>query len=91
VMVAGVAWAQHRGISAVEVQVDEEGWEEAELATDVSTDVWRQWKWSWDAQPGEHTLTVRATDGDGETQTTKRALPAPNGVSGLHSVRVTVE
>nr|WP_244409141.1 molybdopterin-dependent oxidoreductase [Stackebrandtia nassauensis] len=92
VTVAGVAWAQHRGIEAVEVRVDNEDWREAELAAEASTDVWRQWKWTWkDAEPGTHTLTVRAVDGDGETQTEKVAPVAPDGATGLHSVKVTVE
>lgn len=90
VAVAGVAWAQHRGIKAVEVKVDDGDWHEADLATGASTDVWRQWKWDWKAEPGKHTLTVRATDGDGETQTAKVAPVAPDGATGLHSVRVTV-
>ena len=32
VTIAGVAWAQHRGITKVEVQVDEAAWQEARLA-----------------------------------------------------------
>jgi DMSO/TMAO reductase YedYZ molybdopterin-dependent catalytic subunit len=90
VAVAGVAWAQHRGISKVEVQVDSGQWHEARLSTEVSGDTWRQWVWSWDAKPGDHTLTVRATDGDGKTQTSQLAPPEPSGASGWHSVEVTV-
>ena len=66
---AGVAWAQHRGISRVEVRVDGGGWQEATLAPAVSVDTWVQWSWRWPATAGEHTLQVRATDRDGETQT----------------------
>ncbi|MBC7309290.1 MAG: oxidoreductase, partial [Tetrasphaera sp.] len=91
VPVAGVAWAQHRGISKVEVRVDDGPWNEAELLAEPTVDAWRLWTWQWEAQPGEHTLTVRATDGDGELQTDAVASPAPDGASGWHSVTVRVE
>ena len=52
VPVAGVAWAPHRGISAVEVSVDNGPWRAARLAAADGTDTWRQWVWDWDAAPG---------------------------------------
>jgi DMSO/TMAO reductase YedYZ molybdopterin-dependent catalytic subunit len=90
VMVAGVAWAQHRGIARVEVQVDGGPWQEARLADTVSADTWRQWSWRWDATPGEHELVVRATDTTGETQPAEPRPPAPDGATGWHTVRVEV-
>jgi len=86
--VAGVAWAQGRGIAKVEVQIDDGEWQEATLATDVSDDTWRQWVLEWDATPGDHTLRVRATDNNGDTQTEMRAPVAPNGATGWHQIRV---
>ncbi|PRH76878.1 molybdopterin-binding oxidoreductase [Streptomyces solincola] len=91
VMVAGVAWAQHRGIERVEVRVDDGPWQRADLAPVPSTDTWRQWSFPWQATPGSHTLTVRATDGTGETQTEKRTRTIPDGASGWHSVVVMPE
>jgi DMSO/TMAO reductase YedYZ molybdopterin-dependent catalytic subunit len=91
IMVGGVAWAQHRGISEVEVRVDGGAWQKAELSTSVSTDLWRQWVWEWDASAGSHTLQVRATDANGDMQLEKRAAPFPNGSTGWQSVLVTVE
>lgn len=90
VTVAGVAWAQRRGVARVEVQVDEEPWQEATLAAEYSIDTWRQWVWRWQATPGNHTLRVRATDRTGATQTATRAAPFPNGATGWHSRVVTV-
>jgi DMSO/TMAO reductase YedYZ molybdopterin-dependent catalytic subunit len=90
VTVAGVAWAQHRGVEAVEVRVDDGPWQAATLAPVPSTDTWRQWLMPWDAHAGRHRLTVRATDGSGAVQTDERADPAPNGATGLHSVEITV-
>jgi DMSO/TMAO reductase YedYZ molybdopterin-dependent catalytic subunit len=90
VMVAGVAWAQHRGIDRVEVRVDEGPWQEAQLAPTTSVDTWVQWSWQWQATPGEHTLQVRATDSTGETQTGEPRGVAPDGATGWHSVTLTV-
>lgn len=91
VTVGGVAWAQHRGIERVEVRVDGGEWNPAELAAEDSVDTWRQWMWEWPATPGNHTLEVRATDRDGDTQTDKRVGTVPNGATGRHSVVVAVD
>ncbi|WP_051861700.1 molybdopterin-dependent oxidoreductase [Streptomyces ochraceiscleroticus] len=90
VTVAGVAWAQHKGIDRVDVRVDGGPWRQARPATEGPRDTWRQWLWEWPARPGTHTLEVRATDRTGYTQTSKRTRPIPNGASGRHSVVVTV-
>lgn len=90
IAVGGVAWAQRRGITEVEVRVDEGPWQKATLGPDGGTDYWRQWFWVWDATPGRHDLTVRAKDGTGEFQTEKRADPFPGGASGWHSVVVII-
>lgn len=90
VTVAGVAWAQHRGIERVEVQVDDGPWQEASLAAQATTDTWRQWSFDWKAASGGHRLTVRATDGRGEVQTELRTRTIPDGASGRHGVFVTV-
>lgn len=90
VTVAGVAWAQHRGIDRVEVRVDGGDWHEAELATVPSVDTWRQWRYRWSAGEGEHTLQVRAADGDGKPQEQEETPPYPSGATGYHTVDVTV-
>ncbi|HKS01271.1 MAG TPA: molybdopterin-dependent oxidoreductase, partial [Arthrobacter sp.] len=90
VAIGGTAWAQTRGITKVEVQVDGGTWADAVLAEEASVDTWRQWSFIWDAQPGPHYIKVRATDGTGDVQTGKRADPVPNGASGWQSVMVTV-
>ena len=90
VVIAGVAWAQHRGIERVEVQVDDGPWNEATLADVPNVDTWRQWTWAWDASPGDHVLQVRATDSTGETQTEQRQPIQPDGATGYHRVGVQV-
>ena len=89
--VAGVAWAQHKGIEAVEVRVDRGPWHTARLATVPGIDTWRQWTWEWPATRGQHLLEARATDRTGYTQTALQAQPAPNGASGYPQVLVSVE
>ena len=88
--VAGVAWAQHKGIEAVEVRVDRGPWQEARLATVPGLDTWRQWVWEWDASSGGHVLEARATDKTGYTQTSALAPPEPNGATGYPMVSVAV-
>jgi DMSO/TMAO reductase YedYZ molybdopterin-dependent catalytic subunit len=91
VMIAGVAWAQHRGVSKVEVRVDNGAWEPATLLPVPSIDTWRQWTLKWQAAPGRHRITVRATDNGGDTQTDAVAPPDPDGATGWHAIDVEVK
>ena len=90
VAVAGAAWAPTRGISRVELQIDDGPWADANLAAALSDESWRQWSYRWHATAGTHRLRVRATDGDGETQTATVSSPQPDGATGYHTVEVTV-
>ncbi len=90
VPVAGVAWAQGRGIEAVEVRVDDGPWRPARLGAGVGDDTWRQWVHEWEAEPGRHQLAVRATDGRGRTQPAERVAPIPDGATGWHTISVSV-
>ncbi|MEL7976072.1 molybdopterin-dependent oxidoreductase [Isoptericola sp. F-RaC21] len=90
VTLAGVAWAQHTGISGVEVRVDDGDWVAAELADTVGPDTWRQWRLDWDAPPGDHHVAVRATDADGNVQVEAEAPPAPDGATGWHTIELTI-
>jgi DMSO/TMAO reductase YedYZ molybdopterin-dependent catalytic subunit len=89
-LVQGVAWAQHRGIAQVEVQVDAGPWQRATLAPVPSIDTWVQWSWSWPATKGLHQLRVRATDKTGAVQQELREDTFPNGATGWHTISVTV-
>jgi hypothetical protein len=88
----GVAWAQQRGIQAVEVQVDDGPWQQAQLGASYSKDTWRLWSFAWQAdEPGSHQIAVRATDGAGAVQTSEQADVVPDGASGWHTVSFTVK
>ena len=91
VAIAGVAWAQHRGVEGVEVRVDDGQWRAATLADAISIDTWRQWVFEWDAPSGNHTIAVRATGAVNDTQRENRIPPAPDGSEGYHTISVTVE
>jgi DMSO/TMAO reductase YedYZ molybdopterin-dependent catalytic subunit len=90
VVVAGVAWATHRGISAVEVRVDGGQRQPATPADPISDDTWRQWHLTWDATAGPHVIEVRATDGDGDVQPEERTPVFPDGATGHHRIAVDV-
>ena len=87
--IAGVAWDQHVGVSRVEVQVDNEPWQQAVLAPVPSVDTWRQWVWLWTPRSrGRHRIRVRAYDAAGRPQDEATADPFPSGATGLHTIEV---
>jgi DMSO/TMAO reductase YedYZ molybdopterin-dependent catalytic subunit len=89
--IGGIAWAPHRGIEKVEVSTDGGAtWNRASLAKQLAEDTWRQYVYDWNATPGDYTIQVRATDGNGETQTASEAPPHPSGATGYHTISVTV-
>jgi DMSO/TMAO reductase YedYZ molybdopterin-dependent catalytic subunit len=89
--IGGIAWAPHRGIEKVEVSTDGgETWNTASLAKQLAEDTWRQYVYDWNARPGDYSIQVRATDGNGKTQTASEAPPHPSGATGYHTIGVTV-
>jgi DMSO/TMAO reductase YedYZ molybdopterin-dependent catalytic subunit len=90
--IAGEAWAQHKGIEAVEVRISKGPWLQAQLATVPDIDTWRQWVYYWDVAvpPGNYLIEARATDKTGYTQTSLIEPPEPNGASGYPSVMASV-
>ncbi|MBP2322322.1 DMSO/TMAO reductase YedYZ molybdopterin-dependent catalytic subunit [Kibdelosporangium banguiense] len=90
VTVSGIAWAQTKGISKVEVRADGGEWQQARLAAEVSLDTWRMWQIDMELPPGDHTIECRATDRTGYTQTDVKADPVPDGATGWHSKTISV-
>ena len=82
ITVAGIAWAQHRGISKVEVRIDGGPWQPAQLSREVNTDTWRMWRAFPTVGPGDHIVESRATDSSGTPQTAAEAATVPDGASG---------
>jgi len=85
VPIGGIAHAGARGISKVEVQMDDGSWEEAELRAPLSPLTWVIWKYNWPFKSGKHTFTVRCYEGNGTPQIATQSPPEPNGATGLHS------
>ncbi|MCA9836665.1 MAG: molybdopterin-dependent oxidoreductase [Trueperaceae bacterium] len=91
VVIGGVAFAGIRGISKVEVSVDAaRTWQEAELKPALNDLSWNLWGFSWQAEPGNYKILVRAADGTGELQTDEKNSPLPDGATGYHSLTVKV-
>ena len=91
VAIGGVAWAVHRGISKVQIRVDDGEWRDAELAGTPSADTWVQWVYRLsDATPGKHVIQARALDGDGVPQSEEPAPVAPDGAQGYHRITIDV-
>ncbi|MDP1711688.1 MAG: molybdopterin-dependent oxidoreductase [Candidatus Nanopelagicaceae bacterium] len=90
VAIAGVAWAPTRGITRVEVRVNNEPWRDATLGPELARTTWRQWWIKWSATPGQASISVRATDGTGATQSSNIVPIAPNGAEGWHTISVSV-
>ena len=89
--VGGVAWAQHTGISAVEVSVDGADWQEAVVASPRTDDTWVQWAVTVEVGPGDHLVRVRAIGHDGETQTGVERDVLPDGATGWHTIDFTAQ
>ena len=71
VSLSGKAWAGRLDVTKVEVSTDDGmSWQEAELGEQVGRFAWRNWSYRWDAEPGRHFLSVRATDEEGNVQPT---------------------
>ncbi len=89
-VIGGVAWATHRGIGRVEVQIDSGPWLAAKLGPDVGLDYWRQWYLPWAATSGTHQLAARAYDASGLPQVADVQGVLPDGATGYHVVQVNV-
>ncbi len=95
VPVGGIAFAGPRGVSRVEVQVDDGEWQEAELRAPLNNNLdayktWRIWRFNWEYQAGAHTFTVRMYEEDGTPQIEDVNGVRPDGATGYHSHRSTL-
>ena len=89
--IGGIAYAGAKGISAVEVQIDDGEWVEAELRDPLSDLTWVVWRYNWPFQEGEHTVHVRCRDGRGVPQVETVEGNRPSGATGIHSVETVVQ
>ena len=87
--IGGVAWAQGKGITKVEVRVGQQPWQQAMLGPDAGIDYWRQWYLDWTPTKGSNVIEVRATDETGYPQTSTKTTSHPGGSTGYHAITVT--
>ena len=90
VMVGGIAFAGARGVQIVELSVDDGEWVEAELDRPLSHLTWVLWRAALDLAAGEHKISVRSIDGEGNVQTAQTSPTQPNGATGHHSVSIKI-
>ena len=91
-VVAGVASAGDRGVSRVEVSVDDgQTWADAELEPALNPPfTWIRWKSPFAAAGEEHRIVVRVTDGEGTVAPEERQPPLPDGATGWPSRTVEI-
>jgi DMSO/TMAO reductase YedYZ molybdopterin-dependent catalytic subunit len=83
--VGGIAFSGDRGISKVEIRVNNSTWEEAQLRSPLSETAWVIWRYEWPFKIGDHTFEVRCYDGDGVLQELESGSARPDGATGIHS------
>ncbi len=90
VPVGGIAYAGDRGISRVEVQVDQGPWQPAELRAPLSGLTWVIWRYEWPLVGGEHVFGVRTYDGQGNLQVTQSNPTFPSGATGIDTQQASI-
>ena len=88
VPVGGIAYAGARGISGVEVKVDDGPWQPAHLRAPLSETTWVIWRFDWPFEAGDHTLAVRCNEAVGTPQIEADQSPRPSGSTGIHTFDV---
>jgi DMSO/TMAO reductase YedYZ molybdopterin-dependent catalytic subunit len=91
VPIGGMAWAGARGISQVQIRVDNGDWQVAEMRGAMSDRAWNLWRYDWAFSEGNHLFEVRCVETDGTSQIDYRADVRPDGATGIFSVRETVQ
>lgn len=89
IAIGGFAWAPRSGVGAVQLQIDDGEWLETELLDGSTGDTWTQWKYEWNASAGDHRLTVRCVNNNGEVQTDEVTRVDPDGARGHHHIDVS--
>ena len=82
--VGGIAHAGDRSISKVEVRMDNEEWQEAQLRDPLSDKTWVLWRFDMPFSEGRHRIEVRSVDGEGEPQLETVRGTRPSGATGIH-------
>ncbi len=90
VPVGGIAFSGARGISKVEVRVNDGPWQQSELRAPLSDTTWVIWYYTWPFEKGEFTFEVRCAEADGTKQIEEKHPARPSGATGLDSKTVKI-
>ena len=90
VPIGGIAFAGARGISRVQVRMDEGPWQDAQLRSPLSETTWVIWRYDWPFAAGGHTFEVRCAEADGTPQVEEDMGNRPNGATGIHNRKATL-
>jgi DMSO/TMAO reductase YedYZ molybdopterin-dependent catalytic subunit len=97
-VIGGIAFAGRYGISRVQVSLNRgKTWTDASMKAPLSRWAWSLWEYDWKPQrTGRYTIRVRGIDRSGRIQESTSLLARlkgsfPEGVTGIHSVDVTVK
>lgn len=90
--VKGIAYGGDRGISRVELSVDDgKTWNEVRITYPGTKLTWALWSYDWrPADAGDYPLLVRATDGEGKVQEWDPNRSFFSGITGFHKIVVHV-
>ena len=90
VPIGGIAFSGDRGISKVEIRVDGDSWQTAQLRSPLSETTWVIWRYEWSFEDGAHTFEVRCQEGNGTPQIEEIKKSRPSGATGIHSKDATI-
>lgn len=92
--VKGIAYGADRGISRVELSFDDgKTWDDADIyyaGGDLAWSLWNAHDGWLPNEPGDYTIVVRATDGEGEVQEFEEDRGWFSGTTGFHKIVVHV-
>ena len=91
VPIAGIAFGGDRGISKVEVSTDDgETWKTAKIKEPLSHYTWVLWTAGFipKEEGNNYKIIVRATDKEGQVQTSELREPFPDGATGYHTISI---
>lgn len=91
-MLGGIAFAGNRGISRVEISTDKgKTWKPADVGDALSPFTWVLWVYDWTPPAnGNYLVEVRATDAQGNLQTSVNRDALPDGATGYDNIYVVV-
>jgi DMSO/TMAO reductase YedYZ molybdopterin-dependent catalytic subunit len=96
-IMGGIAFGGRHGIGRVQISIEGQDWQDAELKPPLSKWAWTLWRYAWTpAREGDFSLRVRAFDHSGKAQESSSLFghilgTYPDGARGIQTVQVKVK